>query len=49
MVSEIIFSFNIEDTKIHQMLEALKHPSGLLRIFDEEEEEEEEREQSFAP
>ena len=44
MVCKIIFRFNIEDTKIHQMLEALEHPLGSPRIFEAKE-----RGECFAP
>ena len=38
------FRINIEDTKIHQMLEALEHPLGSPRIFEAKE-----RGECFAP
>jgi len=44
MVCKMIFRFNIEDTKIHQMLEALEHPLGSPRIFEAKE-----RGECFAP
>ena len=44
MVCKIIFRFNIEDTKNHQMLEALEHPLGSPRIFEVKE-----RGECFAP
>ena len=44
MVCKIIFRCNNEDTKIHQMLEALEHPLGSPRIFEAKE-----RGECFAP